>query len=196
MDAERYVLFPPFRLDTVDERIWRGSQTVVLRRKTFAVLRYLVERPDQLVTKRELLDAVWPNVYVSDIVLKVCMRELRKALGDAAKTPQFIETVHGRGYRFIAEVGSSQHSVASRRVSASSAQLRTDNWQLTTSLVGRAAELMQLHDWLDKALQGKRQIVFVTGEPGIGKTTVVEAFLQSLESKPNHTRLAHFLTGG
>jgi len=48
--------------------------------------------------------------------------------------------------------------------------------------VGRETELAQLHQWLDKALQGERQVVFVTGEPGIGKTTLVDAFLQSLES--------------
>jgi DNA-binding response OmpR family regulator len=58
----------PLRLDTIDERLWRGAQTVVLRRKTFAVLRYLVEHPDQVVTKRALLDAIWPNLYVGDIV--------------------------------------------------------------------------------------------------------------------------------
>ena len=46
--------------------------------------------------------------------------------------------------------------------------------------MGREAELAQLHGWLDKALSGERQIVFVTGEPGIGKTTVVEAFLDQL----------------
>jgi Cdc6-like AAA superfamily ATPase len=56
-------------------------------------------------------------------------------------------------------------------------QLTTDNWPLTTKLVGREAELAQLRRWLEKALQGERQVVFVTGEPGIGKTTVVEAFL-------------------
>lgn len=58
-----------------------------------------------------------------------------------------------------------------------SPQPATSNWQLTARLVGREAELAQLHKWLDKALNGKRQIIFVTGEPGIGKTALVEAFL-------------------
>jgi len=97
-------LFPPFRLDSNNEQLWRGSKEVRLRRKTFAVLRHLVEHPGQLVTKAALLDTVWPDVSVSDSMPAISVRELRKALGDAAESPRFIETVQGRGYRFIADV--------------------------------------------------------------------------------------------
>src|SRR5262249_32053661 len=62
-------------------------------------------------------------------------------------------------------------------------QLATGHWPLPTPLVGRETELAQLHRWLDKAAHGERQVVFITGEPGIGKTTLVEGFLQSLESE-------------
>ena len=72
--------------------------------KALAVLDFLAEHPGQLVTKSELLDAVWPGVFVADGVLKVCVREVRRALGDDARTPRFIETAHRRGYRFIATV--------------------------------------------------------------------------------------------
>ncbi len=81
-----------------------ATREVHLRPKTFNVLRNLVENPGQLVTKAALLDAVWPGVSVSDSMPTVSVRELRAALGDNAQTPRFIETVHGRGYRFIAEV--------------------------------------------------------------------------------------------
>ncbi len=97
----RRIRFPPFHLDLVDERLWRGAEVVRLRPRTFAVLRYLVQRPNRLVTKAELLQAVWPDTRVSSVVLKVCVRELRAALDDSARAPQFIETVHGRGYRFV-----------------------------------------------------------------------------------------------
>ena len=60
--------FPPFRLDPINERLWKGSQTVSLRPKTFAVLCYLAARPGQLVTKDALLDAVWPDTCVSQAV--------------------------------------------------------------------------------------------------------------------------------
>ena len=98
------ILFRPFRLDVENQQLWRGSQHVSLRPKTFAVLRCLVKRAGRLVTKEELLDEVWPGTTVSDVVPIVCVRELRKALGDDAEAPRFIETLARRGYRFIAPV--------------------------------------------------------------------------------------------
>src|SRR5215831_14564153 len=91
----------PVRLDLANERLWCGDQARVLRPKTFALLRYLVEHPGQLLTKAALLEALWPETTVSEVALSVCMRELRQALGDDARMPRFIETVHRRGYRFI-----------------------------------------------------------------------------------------------
>ena len=104
MQEHFLVDFGPFRLDERNERLWHGSEVVRLTNKALAVLRYLVEHQGQLVMKDELFTAVWPGVVVSDAALVVCIRELRQALGDERRTPQFIETVHGRGYRFIAPV--------------------------------------------------------------------------------------------
>lgn len=98
--------FPPFRLDLNSEQLWREDQPVALRPKTFAVLRYLVEHPGQLVTKDALLDVVWAGTVVSDTVLKSCIRELHAALEDDVQTSRFIATVHRRGYRFIGKVAS------------------------------------------------------------------------------------------
>lgn len=94
--------FPPFSLDLASERLLRGSENVSLHPKAFAVLKHLVGRAGDLVTKEELLASVWGDVNVADSVLKVCVGEVRKALEDDAHAPQFIETAHGRGYRFIA----------------------------------------------------------------------------------------------
>ena len=80
MPPRASLLFPPFRLDMGGEQLWRGSEVVPLRPKTFAVLRCLAERPGALATEDELLDAVWGQVAVSDTVLKSCVRELREAL--------------------------------------------------------------------------------------------------------------------
>jgi predicted ATP-dependent serine protease len=95
---------------------------------------------------------------------------LRRLLGDAARTPQFIETVHRYGYRFIAPVtqsgGQMQASVAPHLPRP-----------VSPLLVGREAELRRLHDCLAKAQGGERQVVFVTGEPGIGKTALLDAFV-------------------
>ena len=96
--------FGPFRLDQANACLWRADQPVALRPKTFALLAYLVTHAGQLVTKEALLDAVWPETAVGDGVPKTSMGELRKALGETAKAPQWITTVHGRGYRFVAPV--------------------------------------------------------------------------------------------
>lgn len=186
MESRALFFFPPFRIDIANERLWLDSQEIPLRPKTFAVLRYLVEHAAQLVTKGQLLDALWPGSYVTDSALKSCVRELRRALRDEVKAPRFIETAHRRGYRFIAPLSptppviSHQWSVVSKQKPATSPQLTTGNWQLTTPLVGRETELTQLCQWLEKILNGERRLVFVTGEAGIGKTALVETFLQKL----------------
>ena len=88
-------------LDLAGERLWRGTTVLRLRRTSFAVLRYLMAHPGQVVSKDALLEAVWPETTVSDGVLMVCINELRTALGDPAQMPRYIETVHRRGYRWI-----------------------------------------------------------------------------------------------
>lgn len=96
------ILFPPFHLDLAAGRLARGTKAIELPPKAFGVLRYLAERPGQLVSKEELLQGSWPNVHVGPDVLKVTIAEIRKALDDPSREPRFIETAHRRGYRFIA----------------------------------------------------------------------------------------------
>jgi pimeloyl-ACP methyl ester carboxylesterase/DNA-binding winged helix-turn-helix (wHTH) protein len=102
--------FGPFRLDPSAGLLRRGDETVPLAPKAFAVLEYLVQRPGQLVTKDQLLDAAWADVHVGDGVLKFCVREIRRALRDDSRRPRFIETAHRRGYRFVAPVAAEQHA--------------------------------------------------------------------------------------
>ncbi|HEV8718767.1 MAG TPA: AAA family ATPase, partial [Candidatus Binatia bacterium] len=173
--------FGPFRVDLVNECLWRGKQAVALKPKAFAVLRYLVEHPGRLVSKDELLDAVWPDTVVSDGVLKFCMREIRAALGDDPHAPRFIETLYKRGYRFIAPATTAP-PVSSFKSQAPSSKTEPalSTQPSAPTLVGRETEVAQLHRGLEKALRGERQIIFVTGEPGIGKTTLVDAFVKHL----------------
>jgi len=196
MFVGKELTFDSYRLDIANARLWRGKREVRLTGKAFAVLHYLAEHAEQLVTKEELFRVVWPDAVVSDSALAVCVREIRRALKDEAKTPRVIKTVHRRGYRFLPAVitaplvSSSQFSVFSTdKTGTKSSQPRTENWRLTTPpqqlaahLVGREGELQRLHQWLEKARQGNRQLVFIAGDPGIGKTSLVEAFLQRLAS--------------
>ena len=182
MQREQSITFHPFRLGLESERLWCRSDPIALRPKTFAVLRHLLERAGRLVTKDELLDAVWPDTSVSDVVPIVCVRELRQALGDQAEAPTFIETVPRRGYRFIGKI-STQRSNGVRhkgplRSPTKSSLLPSP---AATTLVGRGNELAQLQRCWEAARRGERQVMFVTGETGIGKTAVVEAFLKAVE---------------
>ena len=97
-------LFPPFRLDTVNYRLWRGDELVQIAPKAFDALRYLVEHAGQLVTQDEMLEALWPETYVNPDVVKKYVLEIRKVLGDRPDEPKFIETTRKRGYRFVATV--------------------------------------------------------------------------------------------
>src|SRR5262245_25752548 len=98
------ITFGDFQFDPATADLHGPSGLVQLTPKALELLGYLTSHAGRLVTKRELLDALWPDVFVTDGVLKVCVREIRRALGDDARTPRFIETAHRRGYRFIARV--------------------------------------------------------------------------------------------
>src|SRR5215472_1580501 len=95
-------LFHSFRLDTVNHCLWAGEERIRLTPKAFDVLRFLVERAERVVTQQEILDALWPQTYVNPEVVKKYVLEIRKVLGDPRDKPIFIQTVHKRGYQFVA----------------------------------------------------------------------------------------------
>ena len=170
-------VFGPFRLDVRDERLWRGHDVIPLRHKTLAVLHALVARSGHLLTKEALFAGVWPGTVVSETVLTVAIRELRRVLGDQARCPQFIETVHGRGYRFIAPVTVEEPSPERSQAARTLHLLQSTAHGRPALFVGRENELAQLHQWWAQARQGRRQVGVIAGEPGIGKTTLVNTFV-------------------
>lgn len=174
MKSSRKITFDIFTLDPANELLWKGKERIHLRPKTYALLEYLASHPGRLATKEELLSAVWRDLHVGDEALKHCMAEIRRALNDEAGKPRFIETVHRRGYRFIAKVG-----LRSPNKKKTSGDFRNHDPKIirTGELVGRADELLRLRQFLQRALQNERQTVFIHGEQGIGKTSLVDAFL-------------------
>jgi DNA-binding winged helix-turn-helix (wHTH) protein/predicted ATPase len=181
MQEPQCLVFGPFRLDLRDERLWRGQEVTPLSPKTFAVLRCLVSQAGQLVTKDALLEAVWPETMVSESILTVAMRTLRRALGDEARTPRFIETVHGRGYRFIAPVSATGPPEPPTMMGRPGRPLPT-MVSRPPLFVGRDTELAQLEQWWTTARQGQRQVGMIVGEPGIGKTTLVQTFVAQVRA--------------
>jgi DNA-binding winged helix-turn-helix (wHTH) protein len=175
MPEDRHFRFGPFRVDPVNVCVWRGEEQILFPPITFAVLCYLLEHPSRVITKQTLLDAVWPNVNVSEAGLAVRVSEIRKALGDDPKKPQFIETVYRRGYRFIQPVTIDVPSPQGHGSQASHLQsLPPDSQPSVPVVVGREAELAQLEAYLEKALAGQRQFVLISGEAGSGKTALVD----------------------
>jgi DNA-binding winged helix-turn-helix (wHTH) protein/tetratricopeptide (TPR) repeat protein len=173
---------PRLVLDRTDESVWYGARKITLAPKAFSLLRYLAERRGRLVTKDELLDAVWPGVFVGDAVLKVAVREIRQALDDDAREPQFIQTAHRRGYRFIGDLDivDGMGGRALRVIDGRGRPGAVTGRPVTPGLVGRGNALALLEERLALANSGARQVVFVTGEPGIGKTALVDAWVESL----------------
>ncbi|MGB6691904.1 MAG: AAA family ATPase, partial [Terracidiphilus sp.] len=165
--------FESFGLDTSNECLWRNNVQIALPPKPFAVLRYLVENPGRLVTHDELLDALWPETYVQPQVLRTYMLELRKVLEDDAKQPRFIQTLPKRGYRFVASVTDRE----SRVTPQDTAPIAKD-----VGIVDRTVELSRLQSYAQRVAGGQRQVVFVSGETGIGKTALVDAFCREASS--------------
>jgi predicted ATPase len=162
--------FDSFSLDTSNESLSQNGRQIALPPKPFAVLRYLVENPGRLITHDELLDALWPETYVQPQVLRTYVLELRKVLGDDAGRPRFIQTLPKRGYRFVATV-SERSGLEGFVAPIASMQSATG-----AAIVGREKERDRLKAHTQLAATGQRQLVFVTGGAGIGKTALVDAF--------------------
>jgi len=152
--------FGPFLLNPEQGSLSQNGMSVALTPKAFAVLVYLVEHAGELVSKDQLFGAVWPNVIVTEAALTVCIREIRLCLQDSTRQPVYIETVYKRGFRFI---GNLLHE---------SAMSEADS-----GLVGRDQPLSVLRTALQQALTGQRRVLFISGEAGIGKTSLLDAFL-------------------
>ncbi len=165
--------FPPFLLDLDAERLWRDDKEVPLRRKPFAILRYLVQNPQRLVTQAEIVEAVWGRIAMSDSLLRTHVHDLRGALGEGV-----VETVVGRGYRFVAEV---KHEYAEDRGSVGHEESPAET--IANRVVGREQEISALQAALRSARDHRRTTVFVTGEAGVGKTTLVDAFVETAGTK-------------
>ncbi|WP_263359706.1 AAA family ATPase [Acidicapsa ligni] len=166
--------FESFGLDTSNECLWREGTKLALPPKPFAVLRYLVENPGRLITHDELLDALWPETYVQPQVLRTYVLELRKILGDDAGQPRFIQTLPKRGYCFVAQV-TDRNELKHGSVATAALDIKP------AGIVGREAELGHLKTHVEQLLKGQRCAVFITGEAGIGKTALVDAFCQQAE---------------
>ena len=165
--------FHDFRLDITNQCLWRGEERLSLAPKAFDLLRYLVEHANRLVTQEEILEALWTDTFVNPEVVKKYILGIRKVLGDRHDRPEFIRTFPKRGYQFVAPVVDEKPAITVKRGEAGK------------PLIDRRAARARLESCLEHAAKGERQIVFVTGEPGIGKTTLVDQLVQYAAQLPD-----------
>jgi DNA-binding winged helix-turn-helix (wHTH) protein len=172
-EAPADISFGPFRLDVLGKALYRDGERLEIQSRPLKVLAHLAQRPGQIVDKRELLEQVWRGTFVSRTTLRVCVRNVRDALGERADAPVYLETVGRQGYRFLGSVEHRQGSTAPIRPAAS----------LRSHLVAREADLEQLQRSVERSNAGARQTVFVSGPAGIGKTSLVGAFVAEVRRR-------------
>jgi len=156
-------IFGAFRIERGEQVLWKGHERIAVRPKSLAVLEHLVRNAGRLITKEELLAAAWPEAHVGSAAVKICIAEIRIALGDMAEAPRFIETVPCQGYRFIAAV--------------EAGNLPTP----LTSFIGRTRELAEV-----KRLLAGNRLVTLEGPAGIGKTRLAIQIASDLLQEMPH----------
>ena len=169
MPSDHLLRFGRYRLHPT-QGLTCGREEVRVTPKSLAVLCALVERSGEVVTKDELFRTVWPDATVSDAALTSCIVELRRALGDDARQPRYIETLHRRGFRFIARDAHAPSAHETHGPITTPSAPRAD-------IVGREHPIGEMSRALERAAGGRRHVVVVTGQAGIGKTAVVGEFV-------------------
>jgi DNA-binding winged helix-turn-helix (wHTH) protein/tetratricopeptide (TPR) repeat protein len=166
----RYV-FGELELDAEAHLLRRAGREITLQPKVFDMLRYLIERPGRLVLKSELLDALWVDQGVNEAVVTWSMTHLRRALGQGRADKWPIETVHGRGYRFVAEVMRAKAPVHAPVPAALATAVPPAG---SSTFVGRQRAFAELAQCLNEAIAGHGSLCALIGEAGIGKTRCAE----------------------
>jgi DNA-binding winged helix-turn-helix (wHTH) protein/tetratricopeptide (TPR) repeat protein len=172
----------PWILDVDAFRLSRADEEVRLEPKVFAVLALLVANRERVISKTELLDTLWPGEHVSDAVLPRCVAAARKALGDTRSLQAIIQTVHGRGYRFVAKtrevaIAGAETNAALRAEGAGVSKLDSaldsspsEGGPREEPFVGRDKVIASLRSAMEDAIAGTGRLRVLVGEPGIGKT--------------------------
>ena len=173
----RPLVFAPFSFDTATEQLWLGEERISMRPKTRDVLVYLLEHRDRYVTRDELCRAIWPNAHGTEHAPKQCIRELRMLLNDAAAAPRFVESAGRDGYRFIARIEGADGQTPADVKTDMQADARDE-----PACIGRTHELGRLNAALERVRRARSVTVLVRGEPGAGKSTLIDAFVDSVDA--------------
>lgn len=172
--------FGAFELDGERFELRKNHRVVAIPPKVFDLLRCLVERPDAVVSHGELMRLVWPGVAITKDSLTQVVMLARAALDEDVDRPRFIETVRGRGYRFAGPVAIRAAEPLRESPKGSAPAVRATPKPGSDPNPDRAAHSAMLRERFDRARSGRGGVVLVTGEAGIGKTHLTEAFASGL----------------
>lgn len=176
-DSENKVFeFAEFVFDTRVNTLSRSGSIVSLEPVSSRVLNYLLTNHGRLIPKEEILEAVWPDVFTTDDVLKRAVSQIRRALGDDARNSRFLETHHRRGYRFIMPSADCEDPTGNSRNGQSISSGEFSDRPRFDCFTGRSRELESLKSELASVKAGRGRPVLIFGEPGIGKTQIAAQF--------------------
>lgn len=156
--------FSDYSLDREAGVLLRNGEPVAIRRKLWVALCLLLEQPGQLISFEDLRTSVWPGEAISVGSVANLIYELRRLLDDDAARPRFLETIPARGVRFIAAVTTSRGEDAD------------------SFFIGREVEMRRFEEAWVRVMRGERRLVVVSGEPGLGKTCLIERFLNTVKT--------------
>jgi len=176
-------------LDSESFRLSRAGEEVRIEPKVFDFLVLLVANRDRVMSKTELLDTLWPNEHVSDAVLPRCVAAARKLFGDSRSLQAVIQTVHGRGYRFVAET----REVAEQR--SSIARAAVTEAAPDGPFVGRDRIIVSLRSALEDTIAGRGRLCLLVGEPGIGKTRTSDELIAEARQRGASSSVGHCIEG-
>ena len=159
--------FSDFSLNTAVRELHAKGQPISIEPKVFDLLIFLIENNGRVVTKDELIAQIWDGRFVSDAALSSAVRALRRALGDDGKQQRVIRTVHGRGFRFVAELNSSSTELLPEGASKPSEIRSVQSRPRRRALVGRDEECAELSKHLHPGA-----LVSIVGPGGAGKTAL------------------------
>jgi DNA-binding winged helix-turn-helix (wHTH) protein/tetratricopeptide (TPR) repeat protein len=172
--------FDSFELDTERFELRSGGTPIMVQPQVLETLAYLVAHRDRVVSKDELMEGPWRGTVVSEGAISQVVFLIRKALSDDATAQRFVKTVRGRGFRFVGDVRFVPAHETAVEVAATVPRASVPE---ARRFVGRAAELDTILGHFAQAAAGQGALVFVTGEPGIGKTSLVEEAATVLHSR-------------
>jgi len=169
--------FGSFHVDTGTFGLRRDDVALRIDPQEFDVLVYLIERRDRVVTRDELFASLWKGKVVTDSALSSRLRAIRRVLNDSGAAQRVIQTVHGRGYRFIATLAAEEGEAPFESAVTTASPPPNPARSASPTVVGRDVQLDKLSALLGRALSGAATFAFVAGESGVGKTTLVNEFI-------------------